>query len=879
MKQNQPPQRTSSPTGVIIDNNLSMCLHSKGRKRLPWEMFLLTVFGTLCMLFTFLSMFPITCHIGFLTVLTILMLFFFAMHSANPNSSHFTLMLFLPVSATFMYVKMTDLTMGMLHILNYIYQTIYMNDWNYFTTDPDYDPTLCVTMMLCFFMVHISWLLTYAVIRYKNFFLSMLLTFPLVEVGFFFGIAPDHLPTAGLIAFWCGMAAVQLSSGRGSYRLQSRTGFLRRRNLFAPVPSMRFLLTEHAGICAACLVFLLCMVTDGALQAFSYKRPSAVKEMRTSFQYYAASIEWSDLSTVFPFLDDHRPDEPDDTIELGRSDRREFQNKVMSRITLTQRPQGRIYLHFSTYDTYGRTKWKQTAQMPGEMSSMFRDLSFYPPEFLFYTAQSLGFERAEMTLENADGALARCVPYGCEQNNALFFRDDLVVGTKTNTYTVFCGSNYEDLLLGTMSYPVTAQSQLSMCTPEDQDALSDYVSGREDAIVQLPQSVALGPVYYGGEEGLAKRSKAAVLSAAGYTDYVFEQYTAVPDDEDIKDVAWYFKDLFEGFDARSASASDTILMLDRLRERLCASVEYSLTPGRTPPGDDYIHYFVIENQKGYCSHYASAGTMLARMAGIPARYCDGYLIDPASFREETADGETVYTMELLDSSAHAWTEVYIDGFGWIPFEFTYSYFTPPELPSEPPTEETTLADDPTEVPSEETLAETETEVVPVPPVPQETQLYTQPVPVEMEEHLDLRGLYTLLSICVVLAVLLTGLFLWRRAVLQKRELKLADPIGDAAAAYAWSLFLSLTARCGVNIQAGSTDALTSEIHAKCGHLLPSEELDEMIRVGTKLRYSPRSLSDPERIMLINTYRKLSVNYYNAANPWLRLWLKWIRHIV
>lgn len=871
-------RRPHVSTGVRIDNSLSMALHGKGRKRLLWELLLLAELGMLCLLFSFLSMFVIPCHFVFLTVVAALMVLFYGIHAAAPGTPHYSMMFMLFAHATYFYVRGKNVTAGLLYILNYIYQAIYMSDWTYFSIDPVFDPTISITETLVYAIFIISWLLGFAVVRYQNFFLVMLVTFPVIEVGFFFGIAPDHIPMAGLIAFWCGMGAVQLASGSGSHRRESRTGFLRRRNTFSPVPSMRFLLTEHAGLLTALLTLAICLGTEGALRYFHYERPDAVKELRTDFQYYAASIELSDLSTIFPFLKDNSaPNEPDTVVELGRNGSQEFQNTVVSSITMTQRPLGHIYLRFGTYDTYGHTRWKQEVQMDETLSGLFEAQDYYPPEFLYYTALSLGFEQAEMTLESADDTLSRCVPYGCAKDDALHFRGDLVTGTDTRHYTLFTGLEYETLLRDTISYEFPASAQLEQCREDSQALLGEYLAGRQETTVRIPQSASLGPVYYGGEEGLALRSEAAVMAACGYTDFAFENYTAVPESEKLTDVRNYFSDILEGFDARSATASETMLILERLRERLCANVEYTLSPGRTPPGEDYVYYFLMENHKGYCAHYASAGTLLARMAGIPARYCEGYLVEPTCLEEETDDdGTVIYTAQLLDSSAHGWTEVYIDGFGWIPFEFTYSYFTPPEFPEELTTEPPTDApsEDPTEAPSEETVTETELVTVPVAP---ETE--TVEIPTGFVEPRSFLPLFIVLGIAAFIALFVTWLVLWRRSVLAKRELKLSDPIGDAAAAYAWSLILSLLARCGVNTQAGSIDALARDVCAKCSHLLDEESIRQILRTGTKLRYSPHALSDSERETLIAACRTLSERYYNTAKPLRRLWLKWFCHII
>ena len=113
---------------------------------------------------------------------------------------------------------------------------------------------------------------------------------------------------------------------------------------------------------------------------------------------------------------------------------------------------------------------------------------------------------------------------------------------------------------------------------------------------------------------------------------------------------------------------------------------YDMAPGATPMGRDFVTYFLSDQKRGYCAHFASAGVMLLRSYGIPARYAEGYVITTGGV-SETASGtdedasyyytgdnplgrSAVVTTEISDGNAHAWAEVYISGFGWFPVEFT-----------------------------------------------------------------------------------------------------------------------------------------------------------------------------------------------------------------
>ncbi|MEQ6916358.1 DUF3488 and transglutaminase-like domain-containing protein [Halomonas aquatica] len=80
---------------------------------------------------------------------------------------------------------------------------------------------------------------------------------------------------------------------------------------------------------------------------------------------------------------------------------------------------------------------------------------------------------------------------------------------------------------------------------------------------------------------------------------------------------------------------------------------YTLTPPRLV-GEHRVDDFLFDSQAGYCSHYASAAAVMARMAGIPARVVAGFLGG-----ERHPDGH----FTVRDYDAHAWVEVWREG-GW-----------------------------------------------------------------------------------------------------------------------------------------------------------------------------------------------------------------------
>ena len=78
-----------------------------------------------------------------------------------------------------------------------------------------------------------------------------------------------------------------------------------------------------------------------------------------------------------------------------------------------------------------------------------------------------------------------------------------------------------------------------------------------------------------------------------------------------------------------------------------------------PPllGGQPVDEFLFETRRGFCEHYSSAFTSLMRAAGIPARVVTGYL---GGRKNEVGEHYVV-----RQSDAHAWSEVWLDGRGWL----------------------------------------------------------------------------------------------------------------------------------------------------------------------------------------------------------------------
>ena len=144
---------------------------------------------------------------------------------------------------------------------------------------------------------------------------------------------------------------------------------------------------------------------------------------------------------------------------------------------------------------------------------------------------------------------------------------------------------------------------------------------------------------------------------AEYADFVYANYLSLPDTlpQRVIDLAkevtqYYYTDY------------------DRIRalQEFLIRFPYTLSPNRVPRDRDFVDYFLFDGQEGYCVYYATAMVVMSRAIGIPARYAEGFLL-PAHRDPETG----LFT--ITNRNAHAWAEIYFEGFGWLIVETTAPY--------------------------------------------------------------------------------------------------------------------------------------------------------------------------------------------------------------
>lgn len=186
--------------------------------------------------------------------------------------------------------------------------------------------------------------------------------------------------------------------------------------------------------------------------------------------------------------------------------------------------------------------------------------------------------------------------------------------------------------------------------PETVSGVDDLSLTSQDGI-RSAGSTPSGTTYNGVSN--VPKDDAEMLREAGteYPEKIAELYTQLPEDTPSR--------LLERAGEIVGDAPTPYDVAVTLMEWLKNEKQYSLEAAAT--SDNIADEFVFEMDEGYCEHFATALVVMLRSQNIPARYTVGY-----SSGDEITDG--VY--EIRGMHAHAWTEVYFPGFGWVKLDPT-----------------------------------------------------------------------------------------------------------------------------------------------------------------------------------------------------------------
>ena len=328
------------------------------------------------------------------------------------------------------------------------------------------------------------------------------------------------------------------------------------------------------------------------------------------------------------------------TINFGYSEVMGYNNNIADAPKVLEfTPQnpvyGQMYLKGEIFNTFSDGKWSNTVVSDKDYTSIDAFETYYGIELFDPLAQSsiarsnsVNIRYLDFTSDILFTPAKNVISGSDELNDQLHFKDEHLLFNEIKTY----GTEYRlDFLL--INYIGKAfKAYITTPLPDDR------------AIFEQTKERYYNQAY----------SYLTFEDLLGYREYIKANYTSSP--EIRQSVADWMNEITKD------SESD----YEKLRklEYALSLMKYTLSEGELPSyvksEGDFLNYFIIEKQAGYCVHYATAFCLLARALGYPARIVQGY----------KASGQTLNTVPVYSSFGHAWPEVYFEGKGWISFEPT-----------------------------------------------------------------------------------------------------------------------------------------------------------------------------------------------------------------
>lgn len=340
-----------------------------------------------------------------------------------------------------------------------------------------------------------------------------------------------------------------------------------------------------------------------------------------------------------------------------------YTGEEMLHVQTNEEVENTLYLRGTYADTYKNGEWTREKEftLTADQFSRYEDCQDLDP------VMAVADESSRKYLDLLESGTST-VGYGLPET----FYEIAYTGLKSDIMYLPYGPETD-----TLSWEYTAEGDYQFRKQKNMMGIS--VSAIGGHAERLGTDVMISDLCYNSKQKFSRYD--AFYEA--YNQYVQENYLDVPENmpalekaadqlrEEFGDAVRLLSDPEQGNAARLVICSNVGGFLE---------LSYSYQKNIPDPGDtDPVEFFLKEQNGGFCVHFASAGVLLLRELGVPARYVSGYKVDSSEFKLDTSQVEKSYECSVPDSDAHAWVEIYLDDYGWVPGEMTPSEETSAEL--------------------------------------------------------------------------------------------------------------------------------------------------------------------------------------------------------
>lgn len=501
----------------------------------------------------------------------------------------------------------------------------------------NYEYYVGVFLALALFLIACG--VAFSVLHRPNIFVLFLVTFPWVEIGLLFGLEPSLRPTVMLFSCWGAVAAIQIAAHRKKGKGASSSA-VRRANA-AGIGAVTLLLTMAVAWCGTVFFPPEKYSHENTIEKFSSDLELVVDGIKNPQKVIGGGVNGG---------------------RLGDADKISYTYEKALELDMFSQKSA-LYLKGYVGGVYTGNSWDQIPESEYRKYRKNHDDIFTGPEANI-KLQNLPVTYQELNTQRMGDSAQQCYEDIIIRNIAA--NPQYIYTPYSVDYNIPNLSTYYDAC----AFPAGGEREFNF-TLHGKDIYDENKILNDLYSLEQAEFAPVGYDYDARVDFLQMERN--------YRIFVRDVYTALPkqgNERLASEAAKLFKN-------KNLSKS---VIVETVREYLKKYADYNLEAGRLPAGEDFVDWFLYENHKGSCTHFASAAVLMFRYAGVPARYVEGYIVTNDDFKKGTSLGVDKITLQqgsnivpkneekrrvdVLDSNAHAWVEIYIDGYGWLPIEVT-----------------------------------------------------------------------------------------------------------------------------------------------------------------------------------------------------------------
>lgn len=485
-------------------------------------------------------------------------------------------------------------------------------------------------------------------------------SFPVFEIGAYWGWKPNTLCFIMLLICWAIIFALQLVNYSANKAGRKNTFAIHPRKKTFYFTSDRLKRGFFTKYIKSLLIVFICiiLILFFAVSMIGKDRPDKLLQVRHDLAEFIEDMSYRTLTNTLSDLNDSIFGRTNiggtNGGQLGRIDKISFNGSTALELVIEDFNYP-MYLKGYVAGDYKDNSWEETD--PGDALDDYSDgINDY--------IQDIGFNK-----------LSNIAKYEALEYSPSEFSVNIKGASKKYAYAPYFTSYSSDENEGGDKCKPTTEGYVGL---RARKYLMKYYNISKNPMVLIDENTDSNSSLIMLADTVRANAFLETESELGYYEYVINKYLDVTESDGLDKA---YKEINTNYIQRDdyqaeysqgyADYRSYYNIISSITKYFDDNFKYTLDPGKTPSGEDFIDYFLSTQKKGYCSYYATAGVMLLRKYGIPARYVEGYIVHPNQLKDHNDNG--MNEIDVLDKNAHAWAEIYIRELGWVPIEFTPGY--------------------------------------------------------------------------------------------------------------------------------------------------------------------------------------------------------------